>query len=105
MAGLFHPHGHDAADFVDSALESSDRGIRALKVSLVALLVTAVLQGVVVAFSGSVALLADTVHNVADAGTAIPLWVAFWLGRRPANRRYTYGYGELRTSPACSSWS
>lgn len=93
-AGLFHPHSHDAADFVDSALESSDRGIRALKVSLVALLVTAVLQGAVVAFSGSVALLADTVHNVADAGTAIPLWVVFWLGRRPANRRYTYGYGR-----------
>ena len=94
VAGLFHPHSHDAADFVDSALESSDRGIRSLKVSLVALLVTAVLQGAVVAFSGSVALLADTVHNVADAGTAIPLWVAFWLGRRPANRRYTYGYGR-----------
>lgn len=104
MAGLFHPHSHDAADFVDSALESSDRGIRALKVSLVALLVTAVLQGAVVAFSGSVALLADTVHNVADAGTAIPLWVAFWLGRRRTAATRT-GTGELRTSPACLSWS
>jgi cation diffusion facilitator family transporter len=94
VESVFRPHSHDSADSVDSALESSERGIRALKVSLVALLTTAVLQGVVVAFSGSVALLADTVHNLADAGTAVPLWVAFWLGRRPANRRYTYGYGR-----------
>jgi cation diffusion facilitator family transporter len=94
VTGLFRPHSHDAADSVDSALESSERGIRALKVSLVALLVTAVLQGVIVAVSGSVALLADTVHNLSDAGTAVPLWIAFWLGRRPANRRYTYGYGR-----------
>jgi hypothetical protein len=88
-AGLFHPHSHDAADFVDSALESSDRGIRALKVSLVALLVTAVLQGAVVAFSGSVALLADTVHNVADAGTAIP------LNRFEEGRWYSEGQAGL----------
>ena len=58
------------------------------------LLVTAALQVIVVFISGSVALLADTVHNFADAGTAIPLWFAFWLGRRPPNRRYTYGYGR-----------
>jgi cation diffusion facilitator family transporter len=94
LVSVFRPHSHDSADSVDSALESSERGIRALKVSLVALLATAVLQGVVVAFSGSVALLADAVHNLADAGTAVPLWLAFWLGRRPANRRYTYGYGR-----------
>ena len=94
VESVFRPHSHDSADSVDSALESSERGIRALKVSLVALLATAVLQGVVVAFSGSVALLADTVHNLSDAGTAVPLWIAFWLGRRPANRRYTYGYGR-----------
>ncbi len=55
---------------------------------------TAVLQLVVVVFSGSTALLADTIHNFADASTAIPLWIAFSLGRRPANRRYTYGYGR-----------
>jgi divalent metal cation (Fe/Co/Zn/Cd) transporter len=44
-----------------------------------------------VVFSGSVALLSDTLHNVTDALTAIPLWIAFALGRRPATRRYTYG--------------
>src|SRR5258706_10495188 len=44
--------------------------------------------------SGSVGLLADGIHNVSDALTAIPLWIAFMLARRPATRRYTYGYGR-----------
>jgi cation diffusion facilitator family transporter len=79
---------------VDDALESSEVGIRALKVSLVALMVTALLQSVVVAFSGSVALLADTIHNFSDALTAVPLWIAFALSRWAANRSYTYGYGR-----------
>nr|BFD80618.1 hypothetical protein StreXyl84_00190 [Streptomyces sp. Xyl84] len=46
------------------------------------------------ALSGSVALLGDTIHNGADALTALPLGIAFVLGRRAANRRYTYGYGR-----------
>jgi len=86
------PHTHDAADSVDDALEASTQGIRALKISLVVLLATTVLQGLIVAFSGSVALLADTIHNFSDAMTAVPLWVAFVLGRRAATRRYTYGF-------------
>jgi cation diffusion facilitator family transporter len=90
----FHQHSHDAADSMDPALESSAQGIRAVKVSLVALAVTAALQMLVVAVSGSVALFADTVHNLSDALTAIPLWIAFAVGRRAANRRYTYGYGR-----------
>ena len=94
MTGLFRPHSHDAADSLDSALESSAQGIRAVKISLVALSVTAALQLLVVAVSGSVALLADTVHNFSDALTAVPLWIAFVVGRRAANRRYTYGYGR-----------
>lgn len=88
------PHSHDVADSIDSALESSARGIRAVKISLVGLGVTAVVQLGIVAISGSVALLADTIHNFSDALTAIPLWIAFVLGRRPPNRRYTYGYGR-----------
>lgn len=44
--------------------------------------------------SGSVALLADTVHNFSDALTAVPLWIAFSIGRRASNKRYTYGYGR-----------
>lgn len=91
---LFIPHTHDAADAVDDALEASVQGIRALKVSLWLLLTTTALQFVVVIISGSVALLADTVHNFSDALTAVPLWVAFALGRRAATHRYPYGYGR-----------
>ncbi|NGP08376.1 cation transporter [Rhodococcus sp. 14C212] len=91
---VFAPHSHDAADSVDDALESSEIGIRAVKISLVALGITAVAQLAVVAVSGSVALFADTVHNFSDALTAIPLWIAFALGRRAATRRYTYGFGR-----------
>ena len=94
VTALFHPHSHDSADAVDQALESSAQGIRAVKTSLVALAVTAALQMAVVAVSGSVALFADTVHNLSDALTAVPLWIAFVVGRRAANRRYTYGYGR-----------
>jgi cation diffusion facilitator family transporter len=68
--------------------------MRALKISLFGLAVTAAFQVVIVLISGSVALLADTIHNFSDALTAIPLAVAFWLGRRPPNKRYTYGYGR-----------
>ncbi len=85
-------HSHDHADSVDDALTSSARGIRAVKISLVVLAVTAVAQLAVVAISGSVALLADTIHNFSDALTAIPLWIAFALGTRAATRRYTFGY-------------
>ncbi|MEW2166618.1 cation diffusion facilitator family transporter [Streptomyces sp. NPDC007084] len=88
------PHSHDTADRVDSALESSVRGMRALWVSLAVLGATALAQAAVVAASGSVALLGDTVHNAADALTAVPLGVAFVLGRRAATRRFTYGYGR-----------
>jgi cation diffusion facilitator family transporter len=94
VTGLFGPHSHDAVDSVDSALESSAQGVRAVKISLVGLGVTALLQVLVVAVSGSVALLADTIHNFSDALTAVPLWIAFVVGRRAANRRYTYGYGR-----------
>ena len=94
LYGLFVPHSHDAADSIDDALEASAQGVRALKISLFVLLGTTLLQAVVVAFSGSVALLADTVHSFSDALTAVPLWVAFVLGRRVASRRYTYGYGR-----------
>jgi cation diffusion facilitator family transporter len=94
VTGLFRPHSHDAADSVDSALEASAQGIRVVKISLVGLGVTALLQLLVVVVSGSVALLADTIHNFSDALTAVPLWIAFVVGRRAANRRYTYGYGR-----------
>lgn len=89
---VFAPHSHDAADMVDSALEASAQGIRAVKISLLGLLATSALQVSVVLVSGSIALLADTIHNFSDALTAIPLWIAFSIGRRAATKRFTYGY-------------
>lgn len=92
--GLFVPHTHDAADSIDDALEASSQGVRALKISLFVLLGTTILQFLIFLISGSVALLADTIHNFSDALTAVPLWIAFILGRRIATRRYTYGFGR-----------
>src|SRR6516165_9143841 len=94
MSHLLTPHSHDAADSVDTALESSAVGIRAVKISLVVLGITAVAQAAVVALSGSVALAADTIHNFSDALTAVPLWIAFALSTRAATQRYTYGFGR-----------
>lgn len=91
---IFAPHSHDAADSLDAALETSAVGIRAVKISLVGLGATAAVQVVIAVVSGSIALAADTIHNFSDALTAVPLWIAFSLGRRPATRRYTYGYGR-----------
>ena len=87
-------HTHEGAESVDDALASSADGIRALKLSLVGLMLTALWQAVIVFASGSVALLADTIHNFGDALTSLPLWIAFALSRKAANRSYTYGYGR-----------
>ncbi|OMC56308.1 hypothetical protein A5747_09720 [Mycobacterium sp. IS-836] len=91
---IFAPHSHGAADSIDDALESSVAGIRAVKISLVVLGLTATAQLAVVMMSGSVALAADTIHNFSDALTAVPLWMAFALGTKAATRRYTYGFGR-----------
>ncbi len=91
----FYGHSHRAADKIDESMESNARGIWALKISLIGLGLTALFQLLIVLASGSVALLADTIHNFADAGTSIPLWIAFALTRRGANRRFTYGYGKV----------
>lgn len=92
---IFAPHSHDAADSVDDALESSAAGIRAVKISLLTLGLTAIAQIAIVMVSGSVALAADTIHNFSDALTAVPLWIAFALGTKAATRRYTYGFGRV----------
>ena len=87
-----HEHRHEHFGTAGAALLATAQGVRATWISLVLLAVTAIAQLVVVVLTGSVALLADTIHNFTDALTAIPLLIAFRLGRRPANRRYTYGY-------------
>src|SRR5215218_9912921 len=89
--GAAHGHSHGV---LDPSIATTERGIWAVKWSFVILAVTTVLQLAVVAISGSVALLADTIHNFGDAGTAIPLWIAFVLARRKPTPTFTYGYGR-----------
>lgn len=88
MAGE-HSHTH-----VDTGILTSERGIQALKVSIAGLFLTALFQAGIAILGGSAGLLADTLHNFADMFTAVPLWIAFALQRREANRRYTYGYNR-----------
>ena len=89
-----HGHGHTHGA-VDPSILSSGRGIWAVKWSFIGLGITAVLQIIIVILSNSVALLADTIHNVGDATTAIPLWIAFALALRKPTRRFTYGLGKV----------
>lgn len=96
MRDIFRPHSHDAVDSIDTALEANARGVRAVKISFAGLPATSLMQLVIVIATGSIALAADTIHNFSDALTAIPLFLAFRLSRRPANRRYTYTYGYRR---------
>lgn len=89
--GTLHQHTHG---LVDPTILTTQRGISAVRWSFIILCATAIIQAVIVWFSGSVALLADTIHNVGDAATALPLGVAFALARRSPSRRFTYGLGR-----------
>jgi cation diffusion facilitator family transporter len=89
-----HHHGH-MHGVVDPSIFATERGIRAVKWSFAGLFITAILQVVVVYYSGSIALLADTIHNFGDALTAIPLLFAFLLSSRRPTQRFTYGYGRV----------
>ncbi|MER9048006.1 cation diffusion facilitator family transporter [Mesorhizobium sp. M0923] len=104
MTQGFGGHGHDHGDggghghthgVIDPTIATTTRGIWAIKWSFVVLAITAALQLVIVFLSGSVALLADTIHNVGDAVTAIPLWIAFVLARRKPSKTFTYGLGRV----------
>ncbi len=88
-----HSHSHSALAAED-AFASHTEGIRAVWIALAALAATSVLQIVIFWWSGSVALLADTVHNIGDGLNSVPLLIAFYLARRAATRRYTYGFGR-----------
>src|SRR6478735_4416289 len=90
LAGHGHTHG-----IVDPSITTNDRGLWAIKWSFAGLAATAVLQLLVVFLSGSVALLADTIHNFGDAATAIPLAIAFWFARKAPSERFTFGYGRV----------
>lgn len=87
-----HDHSHGV---VDPSIATTAEGLWALKWSFVVLMITALLQVAVVIVSGSVGLLADTIHNFGDAATAIPLGVAFLFARKRPNKRFTFGYGRV----------
>lgn len=87
-------HGHTHG-VIDASLASTERGIWAIKWSFVILAITSAIQLAVVYFTGSVALLADTIHNIGDATTAIPLWFAFVMARRKPSRTFNYGLGRV----------
>jgi cation diffusion facilitator family transporter len=76
--GHSHEHGHSHG-LLDRSIVRSRAGVRAVLVSLAVLTVTAVIQVLIFALSGSVALLADLIHNFGDALTAVPLGIAFLL--------------------------
>jgi len=103
-SGHGHEHSHGHGDegghghthgVIDATIATTTEGIWAIKWSFVILGVTALMQLAVVYYSGSVALLADTIHNIGDAATAIPLWIAFVLVRRPATKVFNYGLGRV----------
>lgn len=96
LLAVFHLHGHEHAEpdvAGDPAFATRD-GIRTVWIALAALGVTTLLQLLIVLLSGSVALLADTVHNFGDFLNSVPLLGAFYLAGRRATRRYTYGFGR-----------
>jgi cation diffusion facilitator family transporter len=97
LSSIFHFHGHSdqkQALVSDTAFSATNEGIRTVWIALALLGVTTALQIAIVYWSGSVALLADTIHNFGDALNSIPLLVAFYLMRRTATRRYTYGFAR-----------
>jgi Co/Zn/Cd efflux system component len=87
-----HDHSHGV---VDPLIATTAEGLWALKWSFVVLMITALLQVAVVIVSGSVGLLADTIHNFGDAATAIPLGIAFLFARKRPTKRFTFGYGRV----------
>ena len=89
-----HGHGHTHG-MIDASITASDRGLWAVKWSFIGLAVTTLIQIVIFYYSGSIALLADAIHNVGDAGTALPLGIAFILSKRKPSKRFTYGFGRV----------
>ena len=80
-----HDHGHSHG-LVDPSIKRSREGLAAVALSLAVLAATAFAQTAIFIATGSVALLADLIHNFGDAGTAIPLAIAFVLRSERAER-------------------
>ncbi len=95
ISSLFHVHSHDRRHVAaETAFKNNQEGIRTIWIALAILLATSIMQIVIVYFSGSVSLLADTTHNIGDGLNSIPLLIAFYLARRLPTRRYNYGFGR-----------
>jgi len=97
ISTIFHLHGHSHQQrelVSDRAFADNQEGIRTVWLALAALTLTSLLQIVIVTWSSSVALLADTIHNIGDVLNSVPLLIAFYLARRASTRRYTYGFGK-----------
>ena len=97
VSAIFHLHGHshqNNALIVDNAFAANEEGIRTVWIALAALAATSIIQIFIYLMSGSVALFADTMHNIGDGLNSIPLLIAFYLTRRAATRRYTYGFAR-----------
>ena len=94
LPGLSHDHGETDSVVVDSAVRDNSLGIATIWAALILLWITTAIQAVIYFQSNSVALLADTAHNLVDALNSIPLLIAFYLTARAATRRFTYGFGR-----------
>jgi len=97
IAAIFHlpGHSHQHRELAsEQAFVDNEEGIRAVWLALAALTLTAIVQMIIVVWSGSIALFADTIHNIGDGLNSIPLLIAFYLARRAATRTYTYGFGK-----------
>lgn len=94
LPGLSHEHGETDSVVVDNAVRDNSLGIATIWAALILLWITTAIQAVIYFQSNSVALLADTAHNLVDALNSIPLLIAFYLTARTATRRFTYGYGR-----------
>ncbi|MDQ6788888.1 MAG: cation diffusion facilitator family transporter [Acidobacteriota bacterium] len=96
-----HGHDHSSSEHghthgvIDPSIAATDRGLWAVKWSFIGLGITTLIQIFIFYFSGSIALLADAIHNVGDACTALPLGIAFILGKRKPSKRFTYGFGRV----------
>jgi cation diffusion facilitator family transporter len=95
-----HSHGHSHG-LVDDSIKRSREGIRAVGASLAVLACTALLQALVFVLSGSVALLADLIHNAGDALTAVPLGVAFLLRSARGERAAGFAVVAAILASAC----
>lgn len=89
------PHSHDHSEAIQTAEEARTDGIRTAWIGLVGMMAVAAAQVFIVWISGSVGLLADTVHSLGHAVTTIPLIIAFRIGARAATKRYPYGFRRL----------